>query len=123
MSLRALDGKLLPHQLGHVPGRRDEDEAGDARCLPGRLRHQRAQQQERHVAAHAGPDEHLRAVCQAGAGGARLLQPAADRAVLEPAIGLAMPGVVEPEACTPLRRRPFRHRGRLGAGHLRFEAA
>ena len=101
-------GKSLPHQLGHVPGRRDEHQPLDARGLLGGFGHQGAQQKKGDVAAHARPDEHLRAFGKLPEGGACFLQPLADGALLEQAIRLAVARVVESQAGTPLRPWPNR---------------
>ena len=74
-----------------------------------------AQQQQGDVAAHAGADQHLRALGQLIEDGARLLQPAAHRAVLEPALGLAVARIVEAQAADTLLPRPLRHRAGLDA--------
>ena len=90
---------------------------------PGDFGQQGPQQKKGDVAAHARPDEHLRPLAELTEDGARLLQPAADGALLEAPLGLAMPRIVEPQAGAPLVPGPIGHRRRLGTGHLRLEAA
>ena len=83
------------------------------RAASRRLGHQVAQQQQGDVAAHAGADQHLRALGQLREDGARLLEPAAQRAVLEPALGLAMARIVEAQAAETPLARPLRQRAAL----------
>ena len=99
--------QVVPHQLGHVPGRCDQHQPLDALGRLGGLGQEVAQQQERDVAAHAGADQHLRPVGQPIERGARLLEPAAHRAVLEPALGLAVARVVEAQAADALAPPPI----------------
>lgn len=56
--------EVAPHQIGHVPGWRNQYQRPDARGqlrLPG---DQLPHQQQCKVAAHAGADQNLRAICQ-----------------------------------------------------------
>ena len=104
MSLRGRWPESCCHiSLGHVPGRRDQherlDARGLARALPPSARAAAAAPCSRPCWSRrgfAGPAVRLRE------DGLRLLQPAADRAVLEPPVRLPMARIVEAQC----RRRP-----------------
>ena len=113
---RSLEGHRLPHQrLGEVGRGGDADQRGDAiRAGEGG--------QQRDPAAHRGADQDQRPFGQPVDHGQRILGPAADRAVLEPAAAGAVAGVVEPQHRLAALGAERRERGRLVAGHVAAEA-
>ena len=109
--------KLRPHQLfGKVRRRRNQHQSLHAL----RPRHRR---QQRHPAAHAGADQHQRALRLRINGRQRVGAPGADRAVLEGAARLPVSGIIEQQRAVPGLPRPGLHRPRLAAAHVGLEAA
>src|SRR4029077_9225023 len=68
-------------------------------------------------------DQHLRPAAAGEEHRDAFLKPAPDRAVDEFALRLAMPRIVETNECASPLRRKAGERGRLGALHVRLEAA
>ena len=109
-SLLHLGRKILPHQhFGEIDRRRDQHHArelGLRAPVPELTR-----EQQREPAAHRGADQNLRPVAKSFEDGEAFLEPASDRAVGEPALGLAVPRIVETNAgaagaCSPRRPAP-----------------
>ena len=121
--LADLRRKAFPHQfLGEIRRRRDQHQPGQ-RGLAGRPPRQFARQQQRHPAAHRRADHDLRPAAEPVEHRDALLEPAPDGAVGERAAGFAMAGIIEPDAGAAMRGRPLVQRQRLGALHVRIEAA
>src|SRR6185437_5672035 len=74
-------------------------------------------------AAHRGTNHDLWAAAKLLEHGHALFQPAADGALDELAAGFAMAGIVETHADAAMLGRPGIERQRLGASHVRVEAA
>ena len=106
-----------PHRvLGEVRGRGDADEPGDPRRrAPG----EEAARSSRPCSSRRAP------AALRSAAGSRRARPAPSRRCRRPGIppGGAVPGVVEAEEAPALRPRPGLEELRLGAGHVRVEAA
>lgn len=110
-------GEPGPHPvLGEVGRGGDADE-------PRHPLGPRAGHQERDPAAHRRADEHLRPRGPRVEDSERILGPVADRAIEEVAGTGAVAGIVEPQEGPPACPRPALEEERLGAGHVRPEAA
>ena len=95
---------------------RGDFQRGDLRKLP--------RQEQGNPAAHARPHEHRgRPLQRVRANRRGLPEPRANRALLEPAAGLAMARIIEPQGSRAVRLGPLRQRARLDASHVRLEAA
>ena len=118
-----LRGKLRAHINSSVMSQAGaiSTSASDSGCQRRSLDHRPPQQQQRDIAAHAGPDDDLRPLGQLLEYRPRLLAPAPDRAILEAAFRLAMTRIVEADERPALQSRPFCQRRSLGADHVRFE--
>ncbi len=105
--------------LREVDRRRQQDQAGGRLAGGGEL----LRCQERQPTAHGGADEDLRAVRRRVEDGKGVLEPARDRAVLEPAAGFAMPGIIEADAGATLPGGPGVEGARLCRHHVGAEPA
>ncbi len=111
-----LDGHRLPHQrLGEVGRGGDTDQRGDAIRTGERG-------EQRDPAAHRRADQDQRSLGQPVDHGERIVGPAADGAVLEPAAAGTVAGVVEAQHGLAAFGAERGERGRLVAGHVAAEA-
>ena len=112
-------GERRPQQgLREVDRRRDQHEAG--RCPPLRREPPRGEQGK--PAAHRRSDQHLRPL-RRGDRREAVLEPRADRAVLEPAARFAMAGIIEAQERAAVLGGPAVERLRLRRQHVRPEPA
>src|SRR5208337_4476828 len=97
---------------------------GERAGVRGDFRIESPREQKRDPAAHARAHEDRRAIAEgvpADRGG--LVEPRTDGAVLEPAAGFAMAGVIESEAAGAVRPRPSGQRIGFHAFHFGLKAA
>jgi len=121
-----LGRKALPHQhLGEIDRRRDQHQArhGGGRLARCHAAPELPRQQQRDPAAHGRTDHDLRTPAERFEHRDALFKPAADGAVREGAAGLAVTGIIEPDAFAAVLRRPPRQGFRLGSLHVGLETA
>ena len=109
--------QLAPHQdLGHVPSRRDQDEAGKTRTVSGL--YNLACKQKRQPAAHGRADDDGGLGRHERQHALRLMEPIADGGLEQRPARKPMARIVEAEHGKSSRACPVRQDASFGAGHI-----